>query len=211
MIQVLYTFLSLDITETINSHGSDKTKFNYIVSIISSYDELCKLGKAFIENRVIRHINYSSPFGYEEDCISHLIEQKSLSKLHDYGILTTSGQCNLKLADIEQRGYLTFYCEKKHLETLRSKLFNDSRIYTVEYGDPLNDDNPTHNSPYSLINVTMYKPHKNITTDYHPMDMIEEYYPNICTILKDKILLTIINKEYGARKNCSTILLEHIS
>ena len=122
------------VDKIIETHGKDPDMFDEIVSQVRSFKDLCVLGKAFIENRVCRHINYYGEFGKSEDSNGHSCETNNLSTLHDRGVLTTGGQCNLKLPDEEQRGYLEFYCEPRVANKIRERLFNDPRIYTVDFG-----------------------------------------------------------------------------
>ncbi len=150
VFQQLKPFLSnklitVDINDTITAHGSNPEMFDNIVLSICSFEDLCKFGKAFIENRVPRHIDYHGEFGKAEDSNGHGIEAKNLAKIHDYNVLTTNGQCNLKLDDEEQRGYLDFYCDTTVANKLTDRLFNDSRVYTVDFGSIKNERRPRHN------------------------------------------------------------------
>jgi hypothetical protein len=227
--------VTVDINDTISAHGSNPDMFDDIVLSICTFEDLCKFGKAFIENRVPRHIDYYGEFGKAEDSNGHGIERENLAKIHDYNVLTTNGQCNLKLDDEEQRGYLDFYCNTTIANKLRERLFNDSRIYTVDFGTVENERQCKHNflcisrescpqhvkscktlgcilnlSKYINSETNKWTYFTNLFTDSHPREMFNPEYLNICTVLNNKHYFSIANREYGALTNCSDVLLEHL-
>jgi hypothetical protein len=203
----MYTNPALE--SMINEYGNQSQKhvMQHVYPHILSYKDLCIFRKAFIDNRVCRHINYCGSFGSSDDANGHDIEQINLSTLHTYGIVTIGGQCNsskviesMVKADNgamfleEQRGFLDFYIPKDDPKTgeLIDKLFADERIFTIVH---VGEEGVQHNCPTDVdreqghnifkhrINVTRYTPvDKDNTVEQsdgssHPTNVSYGLYP----------------------------------
>jgi len=198
-----------------------------ILKNILNFNDLCIFGKAFIENKIYRHIEYYGMFGKSSDSNGHESESSNLIKLHQYGIFTTNGQINILTKDEEQRSYLSFYCENKVSNKIISLLLLDSRIYTIIYSFNNNSEtNIIHNVPSkeiieNKINVTryldndkIYNNQTNIWFDSHPLECYS-YDEEDTNIYYDHILnsclhICILCKEYGYKQDTTSILLEII-
>jgi hypothetical protein len=228
--------MTSNIDELISKYGKDESKFKKIVKKINTFSELCIFGKAFIENKVCRHIDYYGYFGKSPDTNGHEIEADNLAKIHMFNILTVCGQINLKKEDEEQRGYLEFYCEKELASKLKESLCKDQRIYVIDFGSVSQpklyynflsgcEEEDESKAIYEenckrkncKLNLTRYISDGEwiyctnaFAEEEHPRSMLDEKLPNINKILTDKNLLYIICREYGYPVNCSDILLEHI-
>ena len=132
-----------------------------ILENIENYYDLCIFGKAFIENKLYRHIDYLAMFGKSNDSNGHNIVTENLIQLHQFGIITRDGQINtIQKEDktiIQQRSYLSIYCKKEVSNKIISELLLDNRIFTVIY---TSDNHIIHNVPKEeiirnkMINVT---------------------------------------------------------
>ncbi len=132
-----------------------------ILENVENFNDLCIFGKAFIENKVYRHIDYLAMFGKSNDSNGHDLVKDNLIQLHQFGILTRDGQINtnqeLNKTIIQQRSYLSFYCKKEVSNIIISNLLLHTNIYTIIF---TNDNHVIHNVPKEdtiknkMINVT---------------------------------------------------------
>jgi hypothetical protein len=227
-------YTNTKLLKLIDEHGMDDIE--PILENIENFNDLCIFGKAFIENKVYRHIDYLGMFGKSEDSNGHDSVTDNLIQLHQFGIVTTGGQINtISLCEniyLQQRSYLTFYCTKEVSNTIINELFLKTSIYTIVY---TNDSHIIHNVPKEdmikdSVNVTRtttndfnnkYDNHSNIW-----LDRREGYYYDFVNsdseeelesinfdelFLNECLFITLIFKEYknfNKSEDVSSILLE---
>jgi len=207
--------------EIIDLHG--KTSISTILKHVKNIQDLCIFNKAFITNRLYRNINYLAEFGKAEDTNGHDIERNKLTHLHDYGIITSSGQSNLLLPNEHQRGYLEFYTSKITIDRLKDSLLQHPDIYTIIF---YNKTQHISNFPKdtTMINLTKRKDkhgewtyptnywndfsHSIYTYKDEYEDDTRLYFPKVNKIVDECALVCIICIQYGHTINCSDILLD---
>ena len=216
-------YINNELSLLIDKHGLNDIE--PIVKSINNFEDFCIFGKAFIENKIYRHIDYLGPFGKSSDSNGHSSEVNRLIELHQYGILTTGGQINLIDKMCQQRSYLDFYCEKNVSNKILPLLLSSSEsknIYTIIFTI---DGDIIHNVPKekqilgeknNKINVTKYLNYNddnkewiyktNIWFDSHPLDCYyyrvddedneEELMIEFDFILNKCLYISIIYKDY---------------
>ncbi len=204
-----------------------KTDIVPIVKQIKNYEDLAIFYKAFINGRLYRSINYFGQFGNSGDSFGHGKESNSLSEIHNYGIVSFDGQCNLIEQYYRQRGFLEFVAKNDIANKLIPRLLKDSRIYTVFK----KSEKTFHNAQNVIdmsdpkedwgINVTLELDEDDITWNPITFCMIYDswtdldypdlpYTSHLKELLTDCTNIFIICKNFGDSINCSDILLQHI-
>ena len=127
---------------------------NPIVRRVKTFADVLTFGKAFLNNKLYRSVDYFAMFGKGRDTAGHDQERERLLQLHDLRCYTTCGQINVKDANIEQRSYVTFYCERDTADRLLPALEARDDIFYVMSS---NHDSTFCNFASDCVNVTKVK------------------------------------------------------
>jgi hypothetical protein len=215
-------YTNIELSKLIDKYGL--TDIEPILENIENFHDLCIVGKAFIQNKLYRHIDYLAMFGKSEDSNGHQVVTNNLIELHQLGIFTRDGQINNISKNIyndiivQQRSYLIFYCQKDISNIIISKLLLHSKIYTIIF---TKDNHVIHNVPKEeinrdCVNITRstnstnlnvnneWNNHTNIWLDeresycyyYHTEEEEEENLNFDDFILNECLCISIIFKEY---------------
>jgi hypothetical protein len=207
--------------ELISEYGL--TDLNPILKNIHSFDDLLVFGKAFIENKLYRSVNYLGMFGKSSDTDGHDSQRDNLIKCHKYRCFTTGGQINKKTETYQQRSYITFWCEPEIAEKLKIEFEKRNDIYyTLFYSNKPNFTN-YNTKKINLTRVKINETEFNEYTNFWPLSSYTEiclneytrrekhneikYHSNYNNIFQSLVHIELCVKEYNYSIESADILL----